>query len=78
MNRERRDELRDAAYLLDDAIDALETVKSDEQDAFDSMPEGFQNSARGDRMMAAIDAIDILIDKIDSIKSDIEQTASTI
>ena len=68
MNKERRQELFDVISHLDEAIDRVEEIKSDEQDAFDSMPEGFQNSARGDAMQDAIGQLDGFVGAIENVK----------
>lgn len=67
MNKERREELLDVVQLLDEAIDRLEEIRDDEQDAFDSLPEGLQYSSRGDAMQDAIDTLDGFGDEIAKI-----------
>ena len=47
MNKQRRKELDRIHTLLLEASEALEMVASDEQDAFDNLPEGLQQSERG-------------------------------
>ena len=36
--------------MIQNAHDVLEEVRDEEQDAFDNMPEGLQDSERGDLM----------------------------
>lgn len=69
MNKQRRQELGDVLDYLDDAIDRLEEIRDDEQDAFDSLSEGLQNSKTGDSMLAAIDTLDGFCGDINNIKS---------
>lgn len=76
MNKQRREELLDVADYLQDAIDRLTEIRDDEQDAFDNMPEGFQNSARGDSMQDAIDTMGDWETDIDSLRSKIEDYAA--
>lgn len=71
MNKERRQELGDALDYLDDAIFRLEEIRDDEQDAYDSLSEGLQNSKTGDSMLEAIDRIDGFCDDIEVIKGKI-------
>jgi signal transduction histidine kinase len=71
MDNQRRQELYDVTSFLDDAIDRLEEVKNDEQDAFEAMPEGFQNSIRGDNMQEAIDNMENIILHIEEIKEEV-------
>lgn len=73
MNQARRQELSEVTSYLDDAIDRLEEIKDDEQESFDSLPEGFQNSVRGDKMLSAVDDLDNFIGKIENIKAEIEK-----
>lgn len=75
MNKSRKKELYDVTSILDDAIDRLEEIKNDEQDSFDLMPEGFQNSIRGDSMQKAMDRIDGFVTRIEKVKEDIEKMA---
>ena len=49
MNRERRAELQRIINSLQSVIDA-------EQNAYDNMPEGIQESERGDAMEAGLDS----------------------
>lgn len=75
MNKDRREELLDVIDLLNDAIDRLNEIKDDEQDAFDSMPEGLQYSSRGDAMQEALATLDEFEDSIITIQNRIEQYA---
>ncbi len=75
MNKERREELFDVTQLLDEAIDRLNEIRDDEQDAFDSLPEGLQYSSRGDAMQEAIDTLDGFENEITEISTKIEEYA---
>lgn len=66
MNKERRDRLSDVIASLEESKDLLTDVQTDEQEAFDNMPEGLQYSARGFKMQDFIDLMEEageLIDK---------------
>ena len=75
MNKDRREELLDVTQLLDEAIERLEEIRDDEQDAFDSLPEGLQYSSRGDAMQEAIDTLDGFGDEIAKISAKIGEYA---
>lgn len=75
MNKKRRKEFYDVSSILDDAIDRLEEIRNDEEDSFDSMPEGLQYSSRGDSMQKAMSEIDNIIKNIENIKCDVEKMA---
>lgn len=73
MNKERRQRLGDALVSLDEAIDIINEVRDDEQDAYDNMPDSLQMSSRGDAMMDAIDTLDGYIVEIENIEKTIEE-----
>lgn len=75
MNNDRREELLEVADLLSEAIDRLNEIRDDEQEAFDSMPEGLQYSSRGDAMQEALGTLDEFEDYISSIRDRIEEYA---
>lgn len=55
MNKARREELLEVVDMLDEAMERLDEIQDDEQEAYDSLPEGLQMSSRGDAMQEAID-----------------------
>lgn len=58
MNKARKTELRRIYAVIRDAKDDLESVKFDEQNALDSIPENLQNTERAEAMEEAIDNMD--------------------
>ncbi len=64
MNKERRKSVEKAAARVTDTIALLEEVQSDEQDAFDNMSEGVQESERGEESEAALDNIQEALDSL--------------
>ncbi len=75
MNKERREELLEATELLGEAIDRIEEIRDDEEDALYSLPEGLQESSRGLAMQEAMDTLDEFVDSIDQIRYRIETYA---
>ena len=73
MNNKRRAEvkrimenLKDDVYsLLDSARDELKTVRDDEQESYDNLPESLQYSEKGDDMERCIDAIEDIMDYLE-------------
>jgi flagellar biosynthesis chaperone FliJ len=57
MNRERRKELAAVMVKLDEVINLLQQISEDEQNAFDNLPEGIQESERGEQMQSYADTI---------------------
>lgn len=58
MNKERRAKIAKILAQLSDLKDELESVAGEERDAFDNMPEGLQQSDRGQNSEQAADALD--------------------
>lgn len=58
MNKQRRNVLKAIIVTLEDARELLTNVWDEEQEAFDNMPEGPQESERGDAMQEGIDALE--------------------
>ena len=58
MNKARRGRIEKVANLLEELRGELESVKDEEQSAYNNMPESLQGSERGDSMQDAIDALD--------------------
>lgn len=74
MNNDRRNRIRKLISQLEDIQNEIENILSEEQEAFDNMPEGFQESERGEKMQAAINYLeDIEIsDIIGNLENSIE------
>lgn len=71
MNKERRkvlaklgEEFAVARGKLLDIAEQLESIKDEEQEAFDNMPESLQQGERGQASEGAIERMDEIIDKI--------------
>ena len=67
MNKPRREELEKALSLLGQARDIIESVKDDETDAYENLPESFQESERGEQMSEYIDSMDESLSYIDDV-----------
>lgn len=66
MNKARRKRLAEAAELLEQARNILEECKDEEQNAFDNLPESFQQGTTGEAMESYIDAMGEAEDHADS------------
>ena len=64
MNKQRRKKLRELADQLSAIKEELESVKDDEQAAFDNLPDGLQQAEKGQAMEAAAAIIDGAIDDL--------------
>ena len=50
MNKQRRKTIEEVIELLEDAKATLETIAEEEQEAYDNLPQGIQDSERGETM----------------------------
>jgi phytoene/squalene synthetase len=73
MNNDRRKRLRaveaqvqHALDLLADAQADLESIRDEEQDAFESMPDSLQEGERGEAAQEAINQMESVIDVLES------------
>ena len=64
MNKIRRMELKKGKELLDEVYDIIDNVKTDEENAFDNLPDGLQQTERGEKMEDNIDYLDDVLDHI--------------
>ena len=73
MNKIRKKELAKIIDLLSEAKERLESVRDEEEEAFDNLPENLQESERGQSMQNAIDAMNDILDSLDL--DDLEEIA---
>ena len=66
MNKARRKELARVVDLLDQARDLLDTIRDEEQEAFDNLPESIQCSERGEAMENCISTMEEMLDYLDT------------
>ena len=65
MNNQKRKELNRATALLEEAREIIESVLDEEQDNYDNLTEGLQQTMRGQYMEEAIENMESAIDSID-------------
>lgn len=75
MNKERRARIAKVVSALEDAKSELENLEAEEQEAFDNMPESFQNGEKGDECQAAIDALNTAASNVEEAVSELENIA---
>lgn len=73
MNKERRKQLQEVINKISEAHDLLDEILSDEQDAFDNMPEGLQSSERGETMEEGIYNMEEARDNLEDITNTLEE-----
>jgi hypothetical protein len=47
--------------IIEDALSELEALRDEMQDAYDNLPEGFQNGSQGEALQGAIDELDNVV-----------------
>lgn len=77
MNKDRRKEIARAVALveeiraqLDEARQAVEGIRDEEQDYFDNMPESLRGGDKGDRAQEAIDALENATSEMECVDLD--------
>ena len=71
MNKQRRTKLKEANGFLNQAIRIISSVKDEEQDSIDNLPENLQSSERYAIMENAIDQLEEAIDNIEQASENI-------
>lgn len=72
MNKERRKKLKTVCDLLEQALETLETVQEEEQESFDNLPEGIQQSEKGEAIEENAYRLDDIIVCIEDQLNEIE------
>lgn len=79
MNRDRRKELAEAITLLngaqedlESAKDIIDSVRDEEEEAYDNLPESLQEGEKGEVMQVNIDSLDEIVSELEDIKDSIE------
>ena len=65
MNNVRRKQIREAMELIHQAYEILSVVTEEEQDAFDNLPEGLQESEKGEQIEANVEELEDACDNLD-------------
>ena len=73
MNNERRKQIDAALEFIVEARGILESVRDEEQGAFDNLPESFQDSEKGERMQDAVSSLEEAIADLENIESSLEE-----
>lgn len=71
MNRQRRLWLQTTIEAIENAKIELESIRDEEQECFDNLPESIQYGERGDAMQENIDDIDSEISNLEDVISNL-------
>ena len=73
MNAQRRKALAEAIDFIYKAHSILETVKDEEQEAYDNLPESIQYSDRGEQMSENVDNLDEIYESLLDFTTTLEE-----
>lgn len=73
MNKARRKQLAEASALIAQEQGIIESVKDDEQEAHDNLPESIQYGEKGQQMEEYIDMLDEAYGQCDDLMSVIDE-----
>ncbi len=76
MNAIRRKQLQKALELISEARSIIEEVRDEEENAYDNMPEGIQDSERGEAMQDNIYSLEEVMDTLEEEETIIEDVIS--
>lgn len=83
MNRDRRKRIQAIIDTLQEAVDLLadvdiESIRDEEQETFDNMPEGLQQSERGQMTEEAASNLDNATDALDTVRDSLDEILSNL
>lgn len=72
MNNVRRHHINAIISTLQDRLSQLETIRDEEQEAYDSMPDGLKESDRGQQAEQACSELDDACSNLESVIDSLE------
>lgn len=76
MNKQRRKSIQEVMTKLEELKEQLDYILSDEQEAFDNLPESLQDSERGNAMSEAIDNLEYAMSSIEEVVEYLEEASA--
>ena len=71
MNKSRRERLKDSIPMLSKLMGIIESIRDEEQESLDSLPDNLSESERAMRMEEIIDSLDEACSNLDDINTTI-------
>lgn len=68
MNKYRREQIRKALQLVEEAYSLLSVAKDEEEMAYENLPESLQLSERGEAMQENVDNLDTAVTALEEAK----------
>ena len=73
MNKQRRKELEKAFDMIEQAKEIIESVKEEEEESYENLPDNFRYGDRGEEMQGYIEMMDETVGYLEDANSVIEQ-----
>lgn len=73
MNKQRRDRLNAAYKDVVRVREELESIRDEEEEVYDNLPESLQDAEKGSEMAYAIDCIDEAVDALYDAEGSLEE-----
>lgn len=73
MNQAQRKLIADIAERLEAIKSEVETLRDEEQDKFDNMPDSLQGSEKGERFQAHIDSLASAFDSLEEAANSLQE-----
>ncbi|MGP1690967.1 MAG: hypothetical protein ACTS6O_00545 [Giesbergeria sp.] len=73
MNKQRRDAIQSILDELQVLRERIESVRDEEQGAFDNLPDSLQQGSGGQRMDEAVSALDVALDGVDEAAASLDE-----
>jgi len=77
MNEKRRKAIRAVYSVLEQAINDLETIRDEEQESYDNLPEGLQQSDRGMSAEQAVSELEDALSNLESARDSLDNVTSS-
>ena len=75
MNNKRRKQIETVRTTLEALMVTVETIRDEEQEAYDNLPDSLQDGTRGERMTEAIDSLESALDNLNDANDALEEAA---
>lgn len=73
MNARTRKQISDIVGTLEQLSSDIESIRDEEQEKYDNMPEGLQSGEKGEAMQSAVDALTSAIDAASEVQNYLEE-----
>lgn len=67
MNKSRRKQIDEILEQLNPLLLEIESVKDEEQEAYDNLPESIQNGDKGEKMSDAVNTLEYAFDSLTEV-----------